>query len=141
MVAIIKSNVPFWTNWQGNKNTGSFSECHETEVIIHAQQSFFSQKWRVDATEALRRFIEHVESSKWASRIIGYHLAYGTCGETTQWGSWSPDPYHKGDYGINATKAFLEYAAQKGEYYDAVPPIEQRFYIEKGSDTSDAYST
>ena len=42
MVAIIKSNVPFWTTWQGSKNTGSFSECHETEVIIHAQQSLFS---------------------------------------------------------------------------------------------------
>ena len=32
-----------------------------------AQQSFFSQKWREDATEALRRFIDHIESSKWAS--------------------------------------------------------------------------
>jgi hypothetical protein len=97
-----------------------------------AQQSFFSQKWRDDASLALRRFIEHVESSKWASRIIGYHLAYGTSGETTQWGSWSRDPYLKGDYGINATRAFVAYAKKHGKHYDSVPPIEKRFYIEEG---------
>jgi len=101
-----------------------------TDMI--AQQSFFSKKWIADASEALRRFIEHTESSQWADRIIGYHLAYGTSGETTQWGTWNPDPFHKGDYGINATKAFIEYAAERGKTYDAVPPIEERFYIEEG---------
>ncbi len=106
-----------------------------TDMI--AQQSFFSRKWIEDASEALRRFIEHVEASPWADRIIGYHLAFGTSGETTQWGTWNPDPFHKGDYGINATKAFIEYAAKRGKNYDAVPPIEERFYIEEGGTPSD----
>ncbi len=102
----------------------------ETDMI--AQQSFFSQQWIDDACETLRRFIEHVEASPWADRILGYHLAYGTSGETTQWGTWNPDPFHKGDYGINATKAFIEYAAQRGKDYQCVPPIEARFHIEEG---------
>lgn len=96
-----------------------------------AQQSFSSQQWISDASEALRRFIDHVEASPWADRIIGYHLAYGTAGETTQWGTWDSNPRHKGDYGISATKAFLEYAEKRGKHYDAVPPIDERFYIEK----------
>ena len=107
----------------------------KTDMI--AQQSFFSKKWVSDGCEALRRFIEHVENSKWADRIIGYHIAYGTSGETTQWGTWYEDPYHKGDYGINATKAFIEYAKARGEDYDCVPPIEERFYIEDGGEVLD----
>lgn len=106
-----------------------------TDMI--AQQSFFSKKWIADASEALTRFINHIENSKWASRIIGYHIAYGTSGETTQWGTWDPDPFHKGDYGINATKAFIDYAKKQGKTYDCVPPIEERFYIEKGGKTYD----
>ena len=106
-----------------------------TDMI--AQQSFFSKKWIADASEALTRFINHIENSKWASRIIGYHIAYGTSGETTQWGTWNPDPFHKGDYGINATKAFIDYASKQGKTYDCVPPIEERFYIEDGGKTYD----
>ncbi len=96
-----------------------------------AQQSFSSKQWIDDASEALRRFIEHVESSPWADRIIGYHLAYGTAGETTQWGTWDSNPRHKGDYGIAATKAFLDYAEKRGKHYDDLPAIDERFYIEK----------
>lgn len=98
-----------------------------TDLI--AQQSFPSQRWRDDASEALRRFVEHVEQSPWASRIIGYHIAYGTSGETTQWGSWDKNPRHKGDYGVNATKAFVAYAAERRLTADEVPPIDERFFI------------
>ncbi|MBQ3084661.1 MAG: hypothetical protein IJC46_04330 [Clostridia bacterium] len=102
----------------------------KTDMI--ALQSFSSRRWVADGCEALRRFIEHVEASPWADRIIGYHIAYGTSGETSQWGSWNEDPYHKGDYGVNATKNFIAYAAERGKQYDAVPPIEQRFFIREG---------
>lgn len=94
-----------------------------------AQQSFPSRQWKADASEAMRRFVEHIESSPWADRIIGYHLAYGTSGETAQWASWNTSPWKKGDYGVNATKAFVEYAAACGSSYDDVPPIEERFFI------------
>ncbi len=70
-----------------------------------------------------------MESSPWADRIIGYHLAYGTSGETTQWGSWDKNPLHKGDYGIRATEAFLRYAAERGKHYEDIPSVHERFYI------------
>lgn len=101
------------------------------------QQSFFSKKWISDASEALRRFVEYTESKPYADRIIGYHVAFGTSGETTQWGTWHPDPYHKGDYGISATKAFTDYAKKRGRDYVSVPPIEERFYIEDGGKVRD----
>ena len=94
-----------------------------------AQQSFSSKKWLADASEALKRFIHHIEGSKWASHIIGYHIAYGTSGESSQWGSWDPNPRHKGDYGISATRAFVDYAKERGYDYEEVPRIDKRFYI------------
>ncbi len=94
-----------------------------------AQQSFSSKQWIEDASEALRRFILHMEQSPWASKIIGYHIAYGTAGETTQWGTWDKNPKHKGDYGVCATKAFIAYAEKHGKTYDDIPPIEERFFI------------
>ena len=103
---------------------------HPTKATdLIALQSFPSAQWKHDASQALRRFVEHMESSPWADRIIGYHIAYGTSGETTQWGSWDKNPRHKGDYGVNATKAFLAYAAQRGHIFDDVPPIDERFFI------------
>ncbi|MBQ8813707.1 MAG: hypothetical protein IJZ85_04340 [Lachnospiraceae bacterium] len=99
----------------------------QTDLL--AQQSFSSACWVEEASEALRRFILHMEQSKWASQIIGYHIAYGTCGETTQWASWDPNPRLKGDYGISATKAFLEYAKAHGKDYDDIPAIDERFFI------------
>ena len=94
-----------------------------------AQQSFSSRKWLADASEALKRFIEHVEGSEWAAHIIGYHIAYGTSGESSQWGSWDKNPRHKGDYGISATKAFCEYAKSRGCDIRQVPSVDKRFYI------------
>lgn len=34
-----------------------------------------SEKWRRDTAAALRKFVEHVRSSPYADRVIGYHLA------------------------------------------------------------------
>ncbi len=34
-----------------------------------------SEKWRQDTAMALRKFIEHVRSSPYADRVIGYHIA------------------------------------------------------------------
>ena len=106
---------------------------------ILAQQSFSSPQWLSDASEALRRLVLHIEGSKWSDRIIGYHIAYGTCGETTQWGTWDNSPAHKGDYGISATKAFLKYAADRGYSFDDIPPVEKRFYINGDTNTTAKY--
>lgn len=94
-----------------------------------ALQSIASTKWVQDASEAMARFVRHLENSQWADRIIGYHVAYGTCGESTKWGSWNKDPRRHGDYGINQTKAFAAYCAKCGKAYTQIPRIEERFFI------------
>ena len=75
-----------------------------------ALQSFASRKWLSDAGEALRRLILHIEEGPYADRIVGYHLAYGFCGETVLWGR--PTPF-VGDYGICAKRAFYKWGLRK----------------------------
>jgi hypothetical protein len=49
--------------------------------------SWASETWRKDTVEGLRRLITHVESSPYADRCIGYHLASGTTEEWMMWGA------------------------------------------------------
>ena len=95
-----------------------------------AQYSFSSEQWKQDASEALRRFVTHMEQSPWGDRIIGYHIGYGTCGETTYWGTYGHNPYQKGDYGVNATKAYIQYAKERGVTVTEMPSIDERYLPE-----------
>ncbi len=95
-------------------------------------QSFTSQKWLEDAGEALRRLINHIESKPYAERIIGYHIAYGNCGETAMTGSWNPEYHHHGDYGISASKQYAKFCAQNSLPNNIIPPAEL-MYKQKGS--------
>lgn len=110
----------------GTERHGSHP-CKPTDLL--ALQSLSSKQWVADAAEAMGRFVAHLENSKWADHIIGYHVAYGTCGESTQWGSWNKNPLHHGDYGISHTRDFLRYAAERGLHCTDVPPIRERFFI------------
>ncbi|MBN1347370.1 MAG: beta-galactosidase [Phycisphaerae bacterium] len=49
--------------------------------------SWASKAWREDTAQAIRRYIEHVEKSPYADRVIGYHLASGTTEEWMMWGA------------------------------------------------------
>ncbi|NLH99643.1 MAG: hypothetical protein GX446_09155 [Chthonomonadales bacterium] len=49
--------------------------------------SWVSEAWRKDTIEGLRRLIAHIESSPYADRCIGYHLASGTTEEWMMWGA------------------------------------------------------
>jgi len=48
--------------------------------------SWASEAWRRDTATALRRFVEHVQHSPYADRVVGYHLASGTTEEWMMWG-------------------------------------------------------
>lgn len=48
--------------------------------------SWASEVWRRDTAMALRRFVQHVEQSPYADRVVGYHLASGTTEEWMMWG-------------------------------------------------------
>lgn len=54
-----------------------------------ANQSFSSEVWRRDAVDALIRLIRHVQATPWHDMIIGWHIAYGNCGETALWGGFN----------------------------------------------------
>lgn len=75
-----------------------------------AMQSFSSKKWLADAKVTLERLIDRLEGSKYADRILGYHIAYGACGECVLWGRVSQ---RYGDYGISHKKAFYDWGIKK----------------------------
>lgn len=74
-----------------------------------SRQSFSSEVWLADAKKALEKFVLHVEE-KYPGKILGYHVAYGTSGETILWGRAS---HRYGDYGISHTKKFKAYQKEK----------------------------
>ena len=76
-------------------------------------QSFSSEKWLLDAGEALRRLIRHIENGKYGKNVIAYHIAYGQCGETSFWRGWEKNDYRFGDYGINNLRAFYDWGIKK----------------------------
>lgn len=75
-----------------------------------SNQSFASKKWLEDAGIALKKLIKHIKSGPYADKIIGYHVAYGACGETILWGRQSE---RFGDYGIVAKKEFYQWGLGK----------------------------
>ena len=72
-------------------------------------QSFSSDKWLLDAGKALEKLILHLEE-KYGDKIIGYHIAYGTSGETMMWGRINQK---YGDYGITNQKKFKAFLKEK----------------------------
>ncbi len=68
-------------------------------------QSFASEKWAMDAKEALRRAIGHIEE-KYGDRILGYQVGYGKCGESHFWGD-------SADYSVANKKTFYEFGVKK----------------------------
>lgn len=81
--------------------------------------SWASEIWRSDTAAALRKLIAHVESSPYADRIIGYHVASGTTEEWMQWGSndrlWV-------DYSPANVKKFRAWLADR---YKADAPLQE----------------
>ncbi len=72
-----------------------------------ANQSLSSKNWIASAKDYLERFIDVLENSEYADRIIGYHLGYGRCGETHMWGGFSMD------FGINERQESYKFGIEK----------------------------
>ncbi len=94
---------------------------HINKDGVIARQSFTSEQWKKDASIVLEKIVKRIESSPYADRVIGYHITYGMCGETSMWGAWESELFKHGDYGINTTKKFIEYAKNRGVEVDSVP--------------------
>lgn len=91
-------------------------------------QSFSSQKWLNDATVALQKLLDRLENSKYADKIIGYHIAYGACGECVLWGRASE---RYGDYGIGHRKAFYDWGIKKYENHEKLADAWEQPDIER----------
>lgn len=89
---------------------GDFVDPRPNVGGVIARQSFASKKWLEDASEALGRVIDRLENSKYADRILGYHIGYGSSGECVMWGRVSA---HYGDYGICFRRAFYAWGLKK----------------------------
>jgi glycosyl hydrolase family 42 (putative beta-galactosidase) len=74
--------------------------------------SWASERWRADTSDAIRRYIRHIESSGYADRVIGYHVASGTTEEWMQWGS-NEDQW--ADYSAPNVNAFRAWLHEKYE--------------------------
>ena len=103
-----------------NTGTGKAEKYHKIDSgKIIGMQSFASRKWLEDAGNVLKKIISHLENGPYADRIVGYHIAYGLCGETVLWGRPTAQV---GDYSICARNAFLEWGIRK---YGSVAGVEK----------------
>ena len=89
---------------------GGFIDPRPNVGGLISRQSFSSKKWLEDASVALVKLLDRIENSKYADRIIGYHVGYGGSGETVLWGRMSE---RYGDYGIGNKKAFFDWGIDK----------------------------
>lgn len=80
---------------------------------VIANQSFSSELWRRDAADALTRLIRHVQETPWHDMVIGWHIAYGNCGETALWGGFNQPVMRTGDFGISHRKAFFDWGLER----------------------------
>ncbi len=79
---------------------------------VPCRESFYSQKWRQDASELLRQFTQYTNSSKYASHIVGYQIAGGN---TEEWFHFDMNGGY-GECAKPAFKAFLEEYYPETEY-------------------------
>ncbi|MBQ8880400.1 MAG: hypothetical protein IJY69_06155 [Clostridia bacterium] len=110
MVGTDKQDYFGYDATNGYYRSGDYVDKRANVGGMIARQSFSSEKWLVDAGEALTRLVDRLEFGKYADRIIGYHLAYGISGETVTWGRINK---RYGDYGINNRRAFFDYGLKK----------------------------
>lgn len=110
LVGTLKQDYIGYESPNGYYMAGDYVDTRPNVGGLIARQSFSSKKWLNDARVALERLLDRLESSKYADRIIGYHIAYGASGECVLWGR-SSNRY--GDYGIANKRAFYDYGIKK----------------------------
>ena len=97
-----------------NGGDGGFKDTRPNLGNKIGLQSFSSPKWIEDASAALANLIKHIVKGPYAKQIIGYHVAYGQCGETCLWGGWrDQNELSRGDFGKTNTKMFVKFGLDK----------------------------
>ena len=110
LVDTLQQDILGYESKLGYYNANGWQDPRPNVGGVIARQSFSSRKWLEDAGEALRRLVAHLENGPYGDRILAYHIAYGTSGETITWGCHSGK---FGDYGVTNRRRFLEYGLEK----------------------------
>lgn len=110
LVGTLKHDFLGYESKVGYYNANGWQDPRPNVGGVISNQSFSSKKWLCDAGKALKRLIEHLENSKYADKILAYHICYGTSGESMPWGRQSGK---FGDYGISNTTNFKEWVSEK----------------------------
>ncbi len=71
------------------------------------RESFTSKKWLEDMTEALYALIDYINTSKWADKVIGYHIAAGGTEEWAYQSRYNVQYYDYSEVNLQAYRAFL----------------------------------
>jgi len=79
---------------------------------VPCRESFYSQKWRSDASQFLREFTQYTNSCRYASHIVGYQIAGGN---TEEWFHFDMNGGY-GECAKPAFRAFLEKYYPEVEY-------------------------
>ena len=79
---------------------------------VPCRESFYSQKWRDDASQFLREFTQYTNSCRYAPHIVGYQIAGGN---TEEWFHFDMNGGY-GECAKPAFRAFLEKYYPETEY-------------------------
>lgn len=83
-----------------------------------SQHSFASARWRIEASQAIRALIDHLER-RFPDKMLGYHVGGGLC---TEWVSWNVHNQTKlEDYSQPMQEAFASWLQAKGIEFDGSP--------------------
>ncbi|MBO5653564.1 MAG: hypothetical protein J6S44_05065, partial [Clostridia bacterium] len=110
LVGTLKHDYLGYDSKVGYYNANGWKDPRPNLGGVISNQSFSSQKWLQDAGEALRRLVLHLENGPYGDRILAYHIAYGTSGETIMWGRQSG---RFPDYGVANRRHFLAWGLKK----------------------------
>lgn len=101
--------------------------------------SYASEQWIHDSTEAIRKFVEHIEASRYGKRVFAYRFGDGVYSEWSYFGMEGAMPdvgapmlklfrnYLREKYGNNVSKLRAAWNQSKVTFDNAlIPPVEVR---------------
>ncbi len=118
------------SNWYEKLYPDRISKAHDGSKFGYyvSTVTFSDPEVRADAQRALTAFVNHCEKY-FGSKIVLYNLMGGISCEWQGWQSHSPK---FADFGVNAKRDFIKYAATHGVKVDEVPDADARMASDGG---------
>jgi hypothetical protein len=107
--------------WWAERNPDEIARFSDGTVwpYYRSTPSFDSRRWREDAVQAVDAFVQHLEGSAYAGRVLGYWVIGGVSAEWQGWGCHnSASDQHLMDYSVPEQTAFQSFI---GSHYPDHP--------------------